>query len=417
MTTLILRFPVPGPDGKIHAVGAVSANITERKMVEVALKASEARLRAVMDNCPAAVCIRDRNGRVILSNREFDRRRGLPANSIIGAHVYDFWSKEQADTILAADRAVISGGRMSASEKTEAFADGLTRTALIVRFPIQRDDGEVESLGIISTDITEIREAEAKLRQQQTELAHIYRLNIMGEMATGLAHELNQPLAAIISYTQGCVHRMHTGADSSEELISAMSKVIDQATRAGDIINWMRGFVRKGGDEKSPTDLNVLLSEAVDVISHEIGKQEILLELDLSPQHLIIGADRTQIQQVALNLIRNAIEAMHAIPPAQRKLVLRSRAGGDMARVTVIDNGPGIPEAYRDRLFDPFFTTKQDGLGMGLSICRTIIEDHGGKLAIDPTSGSGTTFHFSLPLRAEVQPRSHAPLPSDTTAE
>jgi C4-dicarboxylate-specific signal transduction histidine kinase len=168
----------------------------------------------------------------------------------------------------------------------------------------------------------------------------------------------------------------------------------------------MRGFVRKGGEGKSPTDLNVLLGEAVDVIGHEISKHGILLELDISPQQLIIRADRTQIQQVVLNLVRNGIEAMHNTPPPSRKLVVRSRAGNGIATVTVIDNGPGIPAENRERLFDPFFTTKRDGLGMGLSICRTIIEDHGGKLAADLHADTGTTFRFSLPLRAEPVPRS-----------
>ena len=405
MTTLLLRFPVPGPDGAIQAVGAISTDITERKRADEALKASEARLRAVVDNCPAAVYIRDWNGRFILSNHEFDRRRGMPSGGVVGAHVHDFWPKEQADAILEADRAVMSSRRATASEKIVTFADRTTHTVLTVRFPIMRNDGEVESLGIISTDATEIRETEAKLRQQQTELAHMYRLSIMGEMATGLAHELNQPLAAIVSYTQGCVRRLRAGVDNPDELIAAMSKVADQAKRAGDIVNWMRGFVRKGGEGKSTSDLNVLLSEAVDVIGHEISKQRILLELALDSRQLIVRADSTQIQQVVLNLVRNGIEAMHDTPPTLRKLVLRSCISEGAATVIVVDNGPGIPEDIRERLFDPFFTTKQDGLGMGLSICRTIIEDHGGTLAVDPTGGGGTAFRFSLPLRQEVVPR------------
>jgi len=405
MTTLLLRFPVPGPDGAIQAVGAISTDITERKRADEALKASEARLRAVVDNCPAAVYIRDWNGRFILSNREFDRRRGMPSGGVVGAHVHDFWPQEQADAILEADRAVMSSRRATASEKIVTFADRTTHTVLTVRFPIMRIDGEVESLGIISTDATEIRETEAKLRQQQTELAHMYRLSIMGEMATGLAHELNQPLAAIVSYTQGCVRRLRAGVDNPDELIAAMRKVADQAKRAGDIVNWMRGFVRKGGEGKSPSDLNVLLSEAIDVIVHEISKQRVLLELELDSRQLIVRADRTQIQQVVLNLMRNGIEAMHDTPPTLRKLVLRSCISEGAATVIVVDNGPGIPDDIRERLFDPFFTTKRDGLGMGLSICRTIIEDHGGTLAVDPTGGGGTAFRFSLPLRQEVVPR------------
>ncbi len=416
MTTLILRFPVPGPDGRIHAVGAISTNITERKRAEEALKASEARLRAVMDNCPAAVYIRDWNGRFILSNPEFDRRRGMPAGGVVGRCVHDFWPKDQADAILATDRAVLTSRIASASEKNVTFGDGSIHPVLVVRFPIQRDDGEVESIGFISTDITEIRETALKLRQQQAELAHIHRLNILGEMATGLAHELNQPLAAIVSYTQGCVRRLRAGVNNPDELIAAMGKVTDQAKRAGDTVNWMRGFIRKGGEEKSPTDLNILLSEAVDVISHEIGKQGIMLELDLSPEPIVISADRTQIQQVALNLMRNGIEAMHDNPPAQRRLILQSRAHDGVATVTVVDDGPGIQEEHRDRLFDPFFTTKHDGLGMGLSICRTIIEDHGGQLAAEPANGIGTTFHFSLPIMAGVrlpprqQPSAYSPV-------
>lgn len=405
-TTLIHKFVVTGEDGSHDTIVGISTDITERKRTEEALRASEARLRAIVENSPAAVYVRDRSGRYVLANHELHRRLGLPEGAVIGKHVSEVLNPEWARQALDLDQQILQDRRPVARELVWTQADGRRHNVLIVKFPILREGGEADSVGIISTDMTEVRETEARLHQQQAELAHAYRLNIMGEMASGLAHELNQPLSAIVSYARGCVHRLRAGAeaDDTEDLIDAMNKVAEQAQRAGQIIRWMRDFVRKGGGQKSPTDIEAVLNECASVMNHAFEKHNVTVERVIEQGLPAVVADKTQVQQVVLNLIRNAVEAMGDDEPGNRllRIVCRGTAAG--LEVSVADSGPGMSADTRARLFDPFFTTKPEGLGMGLSICRRVIEGHDGRLWVDSDAagGNGSVFRFTLPVTPQA---------------
>jgi two-component system sensor kinase FixL len=250
-------------------------------------------------------------------------------------------------------------------------------------------------------DLTERQNTEARLHELQSELVHISRLTAMGEMASALAHELNQPLSAITNYLRGSsrIIASHDG-EEMETLKEALGKAAEQAIRAGQIIRRLRDFVSRGETERRVESLTKLIEEASALAL--VGAKELAVNVvfDLDPKMDFVLADKVQIQQVMLNLIRNAIEAMAETP--ERNLTIRSRADSDdLLRISVVDSGIGIPAEMEKNLFNPFFTTKPQGMGVGLSICRTIIESHGGKLWPEPNPEGGAIFNFTLPTAAD----------------
>jgi two-component system sensor histidine kinase TtrS len=264
----------------------------------------------------------------------------------------------------------------------------------------------------LEKQIVERRRAEDIARQRQAELAHAARLNTMGEMASGFAHELNQPLSAITNYAQGCVRRLDRGlggdnasalrdAVEVEALRDAMEQVSAQAGRAAKIIRRIRSFVRKEQPKHSRVDVNALIRDVADFTQAEFDRSEVLIGLDLGRSLPPVQADAIQIEQVILNLIRNGIEAMNDVR-GRRRLDIATRPAPGGIRVSVRDRGQGIPVDNLDHIFDPFVTTKPGGLGLGLSISQSIIEAHGGRLFAESPAGGGTRFRFTLPA-AEVE--------------
>jgi len=264
--------------------------------------------------------------------------------------------------------------------------------------PIEDAWGNAIGAVVVFRDMTERRQAEERARQHQLELAHVARLSTMGEMASGLAHELNQPLAAIANYTRGCIRMLKNGNFQTEQLLEVMERVASQAERAGEIIRKLRAFIRKEQPKPEEVELNTLIQELVGFIGPEVRRADVVIELLLdegSPQVLAHGI---QIEQVLLNLVRNAIEAMQETPRGERRLTIATRIEDGQVEVTVTDTGPGIVREVADRVFEPFVTTKSQGMGLGLSISSGIIEAHEGQLTVEPRPGSGACFRFTLPL-------------------
>jgi two-component system sensor histidine kinase TtrS len=256
----------------------------------------------------------------------------------------------------------------------------------------------------LEREASERRRAEAEARERQAELAHVHRLNTMGEMASGFAHELNQPLAAIVNYAKGTVRRLRQGAMAADELLPVLEQVATQAERAAAIIRRIRAFIRKEEPRHAALDLNKAIRDTIDLMTTEAGRQGVRLVLDLAEPLPLVSADVIQLEQVIVNLVRNAIEAMvDAGTPTRRVTLTTARAASGAVEVAVADTGPGLPEAGRDRLFDPFFTTKADGLGLGLSISQSIVEAHGGRLTAETGAGGGAVFRFTLPVAEEAR--------------
>ncbi|MBI3043050.1 MAG: hypothetical protein HYY78_09520 [Betaproteobacteria bacterium] len=278
----------------------------------------------------------------------------------------------------------------------EIHEAGRGRWFLMQVRPLRWIDGRIARLSI-ATDITERRRAEELHLQQQEKLALTARLVAVGEMATTLAHELNQPLAAIANYNMGCVQRLRSGTWEPAELVEAMEKGALQAERASGVIQRLREFVARRAPRLAACDINEVVRGVRSTIETEAGKHSVRLALALSERVPYVRADQTLMEQVILNLARNAIEAMADAPAGERELRILSRDGaGDTVEVEVADRGPGIDPEIEVRLFSPFLSTKPDGMGLGLHISRSIVEAHGGHLWVTRNGERGASFHFSL---------------------
>jgi two-component system sensor histidine kinase DctS len=249
-------------------------------------------------------------------------------------------------------------------------------------------------------DITERKRARERLRQQEEKLATTARLVTVGEMASTIAHELNQPLSAIASYTTGCVNLLEAGAPPQAELREALRKTAQQAQRAGRIIQRVHDFVRKSAPTRVPVRVNAVVEEAVGFAEGEARKRRVRIETRLAGADPEIQGDPLLLQQVVLNLLRNAMDAMAETPTAAREIRVATVAADGQVTVSIADRGCGIAPGVREQLFEPFFTTKAEGMGMGLNICRSILELHRGRVWADANPEGGTIFSFSVPVEA-----------------
>ena len=263
----------------------------------------------------------------------------------------------------------------------------------------QRTQALRDSNAKLRREISDRELAEEKARNHQEKLAHVARLNMVGEMTSGLAHEINQPLAAIATYTQGALLRLRKGEDP-ERVATILEQVIVQAQRAANIVQHLRNFVVKGKPHREPTDISLVVRRALSLVRNEVMQYEI--ELDIAPHDPLplIEADAIQLEQVVLNLLRNAVEAMIEVPAERRRLKIALNAVDDGGvALAISDTGPGITESTVGKISSPFFSTKPEGMGLGLAISRTIVEDHGGRLEHESNPEGGATFRFVLPAR------------------
>ncbi|MCB1726031.1 MAG: PAS domain S-box protein, partial [Gammaproteobacteria bacterium] len=261
---------------------------------------------------------------------------------------------------------------------------------------------ELGYVNVYARDITSERAAEEELKRRQNELVHVTRLSNMGEMATGIAHELNQPLSAIVNFANGCARRLRLDIGGKDEMLHALGQISAQAGRAGEIIKRLRGMVSRRQPIREIVDLNVLARETCSMLSHELGRHELTIERRLANRELWVRVDSVQIEQVLINLLRNALDALVDVPASERRLVIESGSQSEgMVFLSVRDNGSGISDKAMEHLFDPFFSTKESGMGMGLAISQTIISNHHGKIRADSQPGNGSTFIIELPSSME----------------
>ena len=243
----------------------------------------------------------------------------------------------------------------------------------------------------------ELRRSESQIRNHQAELAHVARLSSMGELAAGLAHELNQPLYAVTNYARGCQRRFDKLRNGDAELNEALGKIADEAQRAAAIVQRMRNFVLKREAQVNREDVAKLVEDAVAMSQSKIAHSQIAVTSDIAPNLPMVDVDAIQIQQVLFNLLGNAFEAVADLPAEERRVAVKARHCKNAVEVAVSDCGPGIPNDKLPQIFEPFFTTKSDGMGMGLAICRTIVQAHGGRIWAEANGDRGACFHFTLP--------------------
>ncbi|WP_345794644.1 PAS domain S-box protein [Thauera sp. JM12B12] len=371
-------------------------DITEPKRVRAALESAHERFEAVLDGLDAAVFVADaRTDEILFANLAFKRIHGFDA---VGRTVRGVAVPQPE----RGDYRIDPRNLLPADVPRELF-DGELQHPLSGRWYHVREqatrwvDGRVVRMGI-ATDITDRKQTAEVARQQEERLQRTARLITMGEMASTLAHELNQPLSAIANYCAGSVTRLQAGNAKTEDVLAAMQKASFQAERAGKIIRRVREFVKKSEPRRSAVKITDVLDDAIGFADIDARRTGTRIHTEIEPDLPLVFADRIMIEQVLLNLIRNGFDAMADTPPEQRVLTVRVRGCGDAAiEVAVIDRGHGISEEGRQQLFTPFYTTKTEGMGMGLNICRSIVEFHNGRLLVDANPEGGTIFSFTLP--------------------
>jgi PAS domain S-box-containing protein len=375
----------------------LECEVQEHQRAIESVRESERRLQEVLDHAMAAIYLRDAEGRYRLVNRYWEEMAQRPAADVVGRNVEEIMPPEAVAALQEHNRLVLESRQPMQFEETIRSHDGV-HTYVSVKFPQFDAHGRAVGVWGISTDITERKRAEEQARQHQAELAHVLRLGTVGEMAAGLAHEINQPLGAVANYAQGAVLRMRNGSVRPAELLPVLEAMAHEALRAGEIVRRMRDLVRKEPSELKLADLNALVRDSAKVVEGDARQLGIEIQLDLASELPAVLCDGVQIEQVILNLLRNALEAVQGHSDGGGCVAITTAVSGrDAVAVSVRDNGVGLPEPSVD-VFAPFFSTKAHGLGMGLSISRSIIEAHHGQVCATRNDDGGSTFSFSLPL-------------------
>lgn len=397
--------PVLDEEGKLRGYAKVVHDATERRASETALAHRERQLESILATVPDAMIIIDTLGSILSFSTTAEELFGYAEADVVGMNVsllmpspdrerHDGYIQRYMET--GAPR-IIGIGRVV----TGLRSDGTTFPMKLSVGEAQVDDQRIFT-GFVQ-DLTETRNFEARLEQLRSELIHVSRLSAMGTMASTLAHELNQPLTAIATYGEAASglfdHPQELDRETLKEVVSEMAQ---QALRAGSIVRRLREFVARGEVNKTIEDLPKLINEASALALVGSREKGIETRVSLDPEATPVLADRVQIQQVLINLMRNAVEAMARCDT--RQLTVETKLlPSDIVQISVKDSGPGIGPDIADRLFQAFSSTKETGMGLGLSICRTIVEAHGGRISARPAAGGGTEFSFTLPRATRLE--------------
>lgn len=359
----------------------------------------------ILDSVADGIYGVDLEGNSTFVNRAMEKLTGWRAENIIGRNQHEVLhhTKKDGSPHLPSECPVYL---TFADDKPRFIKEDLFWRPDGTAFPVEysstplRDEGH-KTIGsvVVFRDISERKKSEEQVRQYQTELAHVARLNTMGEMASGMAHELNQPLTAIAANADACIRLLESNEAHKDLLLDTLDSIGGQARRAGGIIQQLRQFVRKGQADRSLVDLNGLIEEVMILFRYDLDMVPIRLVTDLDPTIPEVLVQPIQIDQVILNLVRNAIEAMSTVDGHEKVLTVQtSKTDNEMLRVSVSDTGPGIDPDVVDQLFTPFITTKSQGMGLGLSISEGIISAHDGGMQVQKNHGTGAIFSFTLPI-------------------
>jgi len=383
----------------LRTVGEIFANAIERTRAEERLRQSETRYRLVVESAEQPIFIIDRDGTFEFMNTACARTFGSPVHALLGRTLWDLFSSHDADAHMVDIARALKSGRLYVAER-ESVVRGQSRWYYARIQPLPDEPGRAPHALVILTDITDSKLAEKQIRERRDELAHVWRVNTIGEMASGLAHELNQPLCAILNYADACLRIFQSEPAAAERVIEAIEKIANQADRAGQIIRRIRSLAGKREPHRLLIDINDIVREVLEMVRAETLQEDVDIDLHLGdnlPQPL---ADQIEIEEVTLNLVRNALDAMADVERGRRRLTVETSVNAEGAiEVRVTDSGPGLSADMLPRIFDPFYTTKATGMGIGLSLSRTIIEAHGGRLWAMPGCERGLSVCFTLPAR------------------
>lgn len=367
---------------------------------EAALRESEHKLNLIINTIPAMAWSCTPDGRLEYFNRNLIDYVGMPFDEIVGFGFYRMFHPDDVEPMRAAWDEIVASKISRPVDARIRRADGEYRWFNLRQSPLLDADGNVVRWYGVVVDIEDRKRAEESLRQSQSDLAHVTRMTATGELAVSIAHEVNQPLMAIVTSAGTCLRWLQPGHTDLEQARMAAERVVRDGHRAGDIITSIRAMAQKSPARMEQTDLQGALHEVLSLLTGELQRREIEVGLDMGELPIEVVGDRTQLQQVVLNLVMNSAEAMTASPRAKR-IAIRCAVQKQRVIVSISDTGRGVPVGELDRIFEAFYSTKADGIGMGLSICRSIVEAHGGRIwASEAENGGGSVFSFTLP-RAE----------------
>ncbi|MGZ5066411.1 MAG: PAS domain S-box protein [Usitatibacter sp.] len=375
-------------------------DVSERKRRDALLKRERAFLRQVIDIDPNLIFAKDRLGRFTLANQAVADVYGTSVEGLIGKTDSDFNDNaDEVEGFRRDDLEVMDTRReLFIAEEQITDASGRHRVLQTVKRPILGEGGMASQVLGVSTDISARKQAEMQLVRQRDELAHLTRVTMVAELSGSLAHELNQPLAAILANAQAALAFMDEPHASFAEIRAILEDIVEDDKRAGQVIQGLRLLLKKGEMLREPLDLNAVVQDVLRLVRSDLLHAGVRLKTQLARGLPILDGDRVQLQQVVLNLIVNGCDAMAAEDAAERELVVSTAAVDGWVNISVTDRGPGITPDRVEQIFEPFFTTKSDGLGMGLAICRNIVTAHGGRLWAVNNATRGTTFRFTLPV-------------------
>jgi two-component system sensor kinase FixL len=386
--------PIRDGTGPIIGVSKIARDLSEMHHVHAELSRREALLSSILATVPDALIVIDEKGLIRSFSTAAERLFGFPADEVKGKNISILMPspyREEHDRYMhhhkvTGERRIIGIGRVVVGLRKDSSTFPMELTVGSVDLP-----GDRLFTGFIR-DLTERHDRERRLGELQAELIHVARLNELGQLVSALAHEVNQPLAAMANYINGARRLFAAGNQAAGS--AAMEKVADQATRARQIIQRLRELVKRGHTEKQLENVAVTIEEASALALAGTGNR-VKLRIEIADNATEAYMDKIQIQQVLLNLMRNAVEAMAAVQ--RRELTVSAGPLNGMIEFRVTDTGTGLPDAVRERLFEPFVTSKPDGMGVGLSVCHAIIEAHGGELRAEDSPGGGTVFRFTVP--------------------
>jgi PAS domain S-box-containing protein len=390
-----------GDDGKpVRIIGTVH-DITEDKRAEEALRASEAQLRLMADSLPVLISYVDREQRYQFNNVAYARWFGISRDSLQGAPIRNVLGDHAYEAVRGYVEKALAGEEVRFETEMRTQGDH-GRHILAHYVPNVDGNGSVLGFYALVQDVSEQKRIDLEIQRQREQLAHVSRVATLGELTASLAHEIHQPLAAIMSNAQAALRFLDQRDPDLNEVRDILADIVQDDRRAHEVIRRLRRFLRRDKPELTPLALNEIIQEVMTLLKREALLRGVAIDMELGPQLPPVVGDRVQLQQVVLNLVLNAVDAMADLAPESRKVIVRTEREDDReARVAVRDCGTGLDEQSLHRVFEPFYTTKPEGLGMGLAICRSIVEAHGGRLRAANNPDRGATFTFTIPVSRE----------------
>jgi PAS domain S-box-containing protein len=393
---------ITNANGVVRWVGA-NVDFEDLQRAEDALKASEKRLTLIIDTIPAMAWSATAEGHVDFFNKNLLDYCGLRVEDVTGDGFYRMFHPDDLEPMRRIWERVKETRRVEEVDARVLGADGKYRWFNFRQSPLLDASGALVKWYGVLMEIEDRKRAEEKLRQSQSELARVTRLTTLGELAVSIAHEVNQPLMAIVTNAGTCLRWLDEKQFDADRARLAAERVVRDGHRAGEIVAGIRALARKAPSRLAPMDLHEAIRDVLLMLNGEFLRWNFDTSLEAGPEPLLVLGDRTQLQQVLLNLMVNSIEAMTEDHGAGGRLTVRTTVGDDgFARVSVLDTGPGLDRENMERIFEAFFSTKSGGIGMGLSICRSIIESHGGSITATHHAPRGSIFTFTVPLTEGV---------------